>query len=96
MAEINAANAFVHDGQEFLGFPVLCLASERHHILMERVYDKLLTHDKTLIDYEGQSLQPLLGEEKKEVSQAIGKWCNEHLEKIDDGDEWGDLEDDSL
>ncbi len=96
VAQINAANAFVNEGQEFLGFPVLCLASERHHILMERIHNKILTHDKTLIDYEGQSLQPLLGEERREVSQEIVKWCNEHLEKIDDEDEWGDPEDDSL
>lgn len=96
IAEINAANSFVQGDQQFLSFPVLCLASERHHILMEKLYDRLLTHDKTLVDYEGQSLQPLLGGERDKVVREIVLWCKEHLEKISDEEEWGDPEDDSL
>lgn len=96
VAEINAANSFVSLEQQFLSFPVLCLASERHHVLMEKLHDKLLTHDKTLIDYDGQSLQPLLGSERDKVCEEIVNWCKEHLEKISDEDEWGDPEDDSL
>lgn len=96
IAEINAANSLVSDDQEFLSFPVLCMASERHHLIMEKLHDKLMTHDKTLLDYEGQSLQPLLGEERKAVSATIVGWCSEHLEKLSDEEEWGDPEDDSL
>ena len=96
ITEINAANSLVSDGQEFLSFPVLCMASERYRLIMERLHEKLMTHDKTLLDYKGQSLQPLLGEERKAVSEAIVEWCGKHLEKLGDEEEWGDPEDDSL
>ncbi len=96
VAEINSANVLSTHEQEFLPFPVLCLAAERHLTLMEKLHDKLLTHDKSLVEYHGKSLQPLSGEEREQVCHEIVKWCDGHLETLEDDDEWGDPDEDAL
>lgn len=96
VAEINAANSFPTSGQEFLSFPVLCLTGERQRLIMDKLHDRLVTHDKALVSFQGQSLQLLLGEEGKAVIQAVVKWCGKRLEKLSDEDEWGDPADDGI
>lgn len=96
VAEINAANSLSQIGNEFLSFPVLSLTSESHRNIDERIFDKILSHDKTILEFESHARQPMLGPERDRLVGEIVTWCKERLESIDDEEEWGDPEDDSL
>lgn len=97
LMELDAASHSMDTDHAFLSFPVLCLSSEKDLPAMERLHESLLSHDKTLLPYAGQSQQPLLHPERDQILGEIIEWCEGRLEKLSDEDEWDeDVEDDSL
>ncbi len=95
--ELNAASHSLDTEHAFLSFPVLCLSSEKHLPAMERLHEGLLSHDKTLLPYQGQSHQPLLHPESEQILGEIIEWCEARLERLADDEEWDeDAEDDSI
>ncbi|MBC7531280.1 MAG: alpha/beta hydrolase [Oligoflexus sp.] len=95
LLELNEATHSLDSEHAFLSFPVLCLSPEKDLPAMERLYENILSHDKTLLPYAGQSQQPLLHPERDQILGEVIEWCEAHLEKLVDDDEWDD-EDDSL
>lgn len=97
LLELNAASHSLAMDHAFLAFPVLCLSSEKDLPAMERLHESLLSHDKILLPYAGQSQQPWLDPERVQILAEIIEWCEARLEKLADDDEWDeDVEDDSL
>ena len=97
LLELTEATHSLDSENAFLPFPVLCLSSEKDLPAMERLHENILSHDKTLLPYAGQSQQPLLHPERDQIVGDVIEWCEAHLEKLVDDDEWDDEdEDDSL
>jgi len=95
--ELNAASQSLDSDHAFLSFPVLTLSNPKQLPAMERLHESLLSHDKTLLPYEGNGYQPLLHPESEHILGEIMEWCEERLVKLSDEEEWDqDVEDDSL
>jgi acylglycerol lipase len=96
VAQINASNVFIQDAQEFLSFPVLCLADEHCRNLVQKLHDRLLTHDKTFQLCEDLDLRGLPEGGSNRLLGRIIRWCAERLEAVSEDQEENDLENDEL
>ncbi len=92
--ELEAAERSLETQAPFLPFPLLCLAEERDRLRLEKLHDRIITYDKTLIPYESTTSDILLHPGQTPVIEDIVDWCGALLEKKDENEEWD--EDDSL